>query len=75
MKPDDIWQGVSVYYGVAVCHGCGAEEAFEGKVVDDPNYRKPQYKVEGPEMERYFSWRKEHMKHRDPDAPTEEATL
>lgn len=69
MKPDDIYGGISVYYGVAVCHGCGAEEAFEGKVVDDPNYRKPQYKPTPSEGGRYVAWYNKHVKHRDPNAP------
>lgn len=72
MRPDHIWQGVSVFYGVAVCHGCGAEEAFDGKMVKLDDHWKPQYKVMGPEWDRYVIWHGEHVKHRDPDAPSED---
>ena len=66
MKPGNIYQGVSVYYGTAKCHGCGAVESFEGAMRDGV------YVPTVSEGARYLEWHTEHVKHRDPNAPPEE---
>ena len=57
MNPDDTYPGISVYYGVATCEGCGAEESFDGEMVDG------RYVATPAEVERYATWRDKHAQH------------
>lgn len=53
----DPASGISVYYGVATCHGCGEARAFEGKMVDGL------YHVTGKPWAEHEEWRQEHAGH------------